>query len=65
MEDALNQLEEIARQMDTIGDDMSREDAVYKAELADRLRLGLTGDDAIHHYNEWMKREGMGHLKVI
>ena len=27
-------------------------------------RQGLTGDAAVKHYNEWMDRHGMSHLKV-
>ena len=29
-----------------------------------RKRQGLTGDAAVKHYNEWMDRHGMSHLKV-
>ena len=37
---------------------------VYRQELAERERLGLTGTAAIAHYNEWMQRYGMEHLMV-
>lgn len=40
------------------------EAAVYKAELEERQRLGLHGDAAIRHYNEWMQRYQMEHLMV-
>lgn len=40
------------------------ESAVYKAELADRLRKGLKGQEAIAHYNEWMRRYHMEYLMV-
>lgn len=43
---------------------MRREAAVARQELADRQRLGLTGDAAIAHYNEWLQRYGMEHLMV-
>ena len=28
------------------------------------LKSWLTGDAAVKHYNEWMDRHGMSHLKV-
>jgi hypothetical protein len=43
---------------------MQTEEQVYKAELEDRQAKGLTGDDAIKHYNEWMIKAGMKHLTV-
>lgn len=57
-------LSDIEHRLSAINSDMNREHQVYLEERADRLRLGLTGDDAVRHYNEWMEREGMGHLKV-
>ena len=64
MENTLSKLSDIERRMNNIGQDMKRENQVYMQERNERLRLGLTGEDAIRHYNEWMEREGMGHLKV-
>ena len=37
---------------------------LWAEELADRKRQGLTGDAAVKHYNDWMDRHGMSHLKV-
>lgn len=48
----------------SMGMQMRKEAAVARQELADRQRKGLTGDAAIAHYNEWMQRYGMEHLKV-
>ena len=48
----------------SMGMQMRKEAAVVRQELADRQRLGLTGDAAIAHYNEWMQRYGMEHLMV-
>ena len=43
---------------------MNDEAKVYAAELEERKRLGIEGDAAIIHFNEWMDRHGMPHLKV-
>ena len=64
MGNTLSSLADIERRMNNIGQEMKRENQVYMQEQNERLRLGLTGDDAVRHYNEWMEREGMGHLKV-
>ncbi len=47
--DKLTVLEKWGRSM---GSQMRKEAAVARQELADRQRLGLTGDAAITHYNE-------------
>jgi hypothetical protein len=57
-------LTDIERRLNAVNGEMKREHHVYLEERAERLRLGLTGDDAIRHYNDWMEREGMEHLKV-
>jgi len=62
--EAIKKLKDIADKMDCLGQCMRKEAAVYAAELEDRQRLGLTGDDAIRHYNEWMDRNNMPHLKT-
>lgn len=61
---ALKRLKDIANEMDSLGRSMRKETAVCAAELEERQRLGLTGDDAIRHYNEWMDRNNMSHLKI-
>lgn len=50
--------------LEAIGENIRREGQVYQAELEERQRLGLHGEDAIRHYNEWMKKYGMEHLMV-
>ena len=37
---------------------------VKAAEMKERRSLGLEGVAADKHYNDWMDRHGMGHLKV-
>lgn len=62
--DILTQLQRISNQLDCIGRDMREEERVYAAELEDRLAKGITGDAAVQHYNEWMDKAGMSHLKA-
>lgn len=62
--DILTQLQQISNQLDCIGRDMREEERVYAAELEDRLAKGITGDAAVKHYNEWMDKAGMSHLKT-
>ena len=57
-------LTEISDRLEDIHRDLIAEEKVMAAELADRKRQGLTGDAAVKHYNEWMDRHGMSHLKV-
>jgi len=64
MGNSLKQLESIAKSLDELNRQMNEEEKVWAEELADRQRLGLKGDEAIKHYNEWMDQHGMGHLKV-
>ena len=64
MDDALKKLQEISDNLDSLNRELNEEEHVWAEELADRQRLGLAGDAAIKHYNDWMDRHGMGHLKV-
>lgn len=62
--DRERQLQRISNQLDCIGRDIREEERVYAAELEDRLAKGITGDAAVQHYNEWMDKAGMSHLKA-
>ena len=64
MEDTLSRLKTIETKIFDIGQQIRLESNLYSAELEERQRLGLHGDAAIRHYNEWMKRHGMEHLMV-
>lgn len=64
MDDSLKKLQGISDALDNLNRELSDEERVWAEELADRQRLGLEGDAAISHYNDWMDRHGMGHLKV-
>ena len=62
--DTLSTLQNISDRLEDIHRDLITEEKVMAAELADRKRQGLTGDAAVKHYNEWMDRHGMNHLKA-
>lgn len=62
--DTLSTLQDISDRLEDIHRDLIAEEKVMAAELAERKRQGLTGDAAVKHYNDWMDRHGMGHLKV-
>lgn len=58
------QLNGILSKTIALGDRIRLEGAVYRAELAERQKLGLTGDAAVKHYNDYMDKCGMSYLKV-
>lgn len=60
----LEQLKDIEKASEELGNSIRKEGDIYAAELEDRLEKGLTGDAAIEHYNAWMKKEGLCHLMV-
>ena len=64
MKQTVERLQKIENQMETIGENIRKEGQVYRAEPEERQRLGLHGEAAIKHYNEWMKKYGMEHLMV-
>ena len=64
MANLAKQLKGILSETIALGDRIQHEGAVYRAELEERQRLGLTGDAAVKHYNDYMDRFGMSYLKV-
>lgn len=64
MNQTLNTLKRIEQDAESIGKAIRNEGRVYQAELEERQRMGLQGDAAIKHYNEWMQRYGMEHLMI-
>lgn len=64
MKQTVDRLQEIESQMEAIGENIRKEEQIYRAELEERQRLGLHGEAAIKYYNEWMKKYGMEHLMV-
>lgn len=62
--DPLSELRRIERDLKELGRRMREENRIMAAELTDRLRLGLTGDEAVKHFNDWMMLHGLGHLVV-
>ena len=64
MKQTLNTLKRIEQEASAMGKTIRNEGQVYRAELEERQRLGLQGDAAIKHYNEWMQRNGMDYLMI-
>lgn len=62
--DILTQLQRISNNLEQTGKDLREMEKVWAAELKDRLAKGITGDAAVQHYNEWMDKAGMPHLKA-
>ena len=63
-EDILTQLQRISNNLEQTGKDLREMEKVWAAELKDRLAKGITGDAAVQHYNEWMNKAGISHLKA-
>lgn len=57
-------LGKVLEKLELLGDTIRKEGLVYEAELEERRKLGLSGPEAIEHYNSWMERFNMSHLKV-
>ncbi len=57
-------LQRLEHELDAMGRYIRYEDKIYREELEERLRLGLTGNEAIEHYNAWMLRYGLNHLII-
>ena len=64
MDKVLRKLEGLLENAVSLGERIRLEDKVYRAELEERQRLGLTGEAAVKHYNDYMDRFGMSYLKV-
>jgi hypothetical protein len=62
--DLLAELKRIERDMKELGRKLREEHRICQAELVDRLRLGLSGEDAIRHYNDWMLLHDLPHLVI-
>lgn len=62
--DPLQELRRVEKALKELGRELREEHRVSAAEMADRQRLGLTGEEAIRHYNDWMMLHGLRHLVV-
>lgn len=60
----IKELKKIEQDLLSLGDLMREEERVSRAELEERQRLGLHGEAAVKHYNEWMQTAGFYHLMV-
>lgn len=64
LEGLLKNLQEKSDKIEDLNRRINEEARVWAEERADRKRLGLVGNAEIIHYNEWMDKAGMPHLKV-
>ena len=62
--DPLAELKRIDRDMKELGRKIREEERTCQAELVDRLRLRLSGEDAIKHHNDWMMLHDLPHLVI-
>ncbi len=65
MKETLNRLNEIAAQLERTGKRITDTGELYRAELADRERRGITEpEEEIRHFNEWMRAAGREDLMI-
>lgn len=62
--DPLKELKRIEREFKELERRQREENRIMAAELADRLRRGLTGEDAVRHWNDWMLLHDLPHLVI-
>lgn len=62
--DYLAVLESIKARLDVIGNQIKYEEWVFQEELKARIKLNLTGKEALNHYNRWMIEAGLKHLVI-
>lgn len=60
----IEKLKRIEQDLINLGDIIREEGRISRAELEERQRLGLHGEAAVKHYNEWMQRAGLYHLMI-
>lgn len=59
-----DQLKQLLQKHEALSKEMRKEEEVCQQEREERIRLGLTGDAAIKHYNDFMHLHGMDCLMV-
>lgn len=64
LQETCEKLSSLVQSLDKFNLTMKRENIVYRAELEERERLQLTGEEAVQHYNQWMHDNGMDYLMV-
>lgn len=64
MRELERELERIERRLFELNNEMRSEALICRQELEERLELGLTGDAAIQHYNDYMEKHEMYHLMI-
>lgn len=64
LEQICDELQGISARLDAINFRMFRESQVIEAELNERRAKGISGREAIIHYNDYMRKHGLLHLMV-
>lgn len=64
LEQICNELQDIDARLEALRERMCKEEQILVAELNERRAKGLTGRDAIIHYNDYMRKHGLLHLIV-
>lgn len=64
LEQICDELQGISARLDAINFRMFRESQVIEAELNERRAKGISGREAIIHYNDYMRKHGLLHLIV-
>ncbi len=62
--DPLSELRRIERELKELERRQREENRIMAAELVDRQRRGLTGEDAVMHWNDWMLLHDLPHLVI-
>ena len=62
--DYLAEIKRIKARLDVIGSQIKYEEWVFQDELKERIKLNLTGKEALDHYNRWMIGAGLIHLVI-
>ena len=58
----IDKLQDLENKLIDFGRILNYETCICKAELEERRKLGLHGEEAIKHYNDWMVRYNLYHL---
>lgn len=64
MQEMKHEFKRIERRLLELELEMRGEARICRQELEERLELGLTGDAAIQHYNDYMEKHEMYHLMI-
>ena len=63
-EKLLQELKEIQNKLNKVNYEINYQYRVMTKELEERKRLNLKGQEALEHFNMWMKNSGLEHLVI-